>query len=352
MNLDDLSLFQKLDTHNLIADINALPDQLEHAWERGHALPLPQMPRPRAVLLCGMGGSAVSADLLAGYAAPDCAVPLIVHRAYDLPGWAHGPDTLVIAISYTGETEETFAAYEQARERGCTRLAITTGGKLAQLAQADGSPLWLLDYPVLPRAAAGYVFGLLLAALCRLDLLPDPAADYQEMLAALRSQAERLRPESPIRQNPAKRLAGQMMGRIAVIYGADAFEPSARRWKNQINENAKTCATFEALPEADHNSLAGIMNPEVALSNIAVVFLMGKANHPRNELRLDFTRQIFMSQGINTDVVIAEGESRLAQIWTVTQYGDYVSYYLAMAYGEDPLPVEAIAMMKAALANT
>jgi glucose/mannose-6-phosphate isomerase len=243
------------------------------------------------------------------------------------------------------------STYQQAQSRGCSSLAVTTGGKLGQMARAAGAPLWEINYPVLPRAAAGFLFGLFIAALYRLDLLPDPSADYQEMLAALRQQQEMIWPESPIRQNSAKRLAGQMVGRCVVLFGADALEPAARRWKNQINENAKTFAWFETLPEADHNALAGIMNPEAALSSVAVVFLVSKANHPRNQIRLDFTRQILMSQGINTDVVVAQGQSRLAQIWTITHYGDYTSYYMAMAYGEDPLPVDALAMMKQALAS-
>lgn len=351
MNLDDLSAFQRLDTQNMIAPINALPDQLEDGWKQGMSLDLPRISRPRAVLLCGMGGSAVSADLLVGYAAPICPLPLIVQRDYDLPAWASGPETLVIVTSNSGNSEEMLSVYQQAQARGCARLAITTGGKLAETAQAAGDPLWTFEFQGQPRAAAGITFGLLLAALHRLSVLPDPSADFQETLSALRSQREQLRPESPIAKNPSKRLAGQMVGRIPVIFAADAHVAAARRWKNQINENAKTCAQFEILPEADHNTLAGINNPEAGLSNIAVVFLMGSANHPRNQLRLDFTRQIFMTQGINTDVVVALGHSRLAQIWTLVQYGDYTSYYLAMAYGEDPTPVDALVMMKEALAS-
>ncbi len=351
MNLDDLAAFQNLDANHMIAHINALPQQLEDAWNTGMTLDLPAMPKPRAVLLCGMGGSAIASDVIAGYASNICPVPLVVHRDYDLPAWAGGPDTLVVAASHSGNTEETLSAYQQALERGCSTLAVTTGGKLAQMAQAAGAPVWLFKSTSQPRAAAGLSFGLLMAALHRLDVLPDPSADYQEMLSALRSQQESLLPEVPAARNPAKRMAGQMVGRVMVVFGADILVPAARRFKGQINENAKACALFEILPEGNHNTLAGIMNPDGSLSHLMMLFLTGSANHPRNQMRLDFTRQIYMTQGINTDTISAAGEGKLAQVWTVMHFGDYTSYYLAMAYGEDPTPVEVLTVMKEALSS-
>jgi len=318
----------------------------------GLSLPLPEFKGLRGVIITGMGGSAIGADLLSAYTASSCSVPLVVHRDYDLPAWANGPQTLVIAASHSGETEETLAAFQLAQSRGCQCLIISTGGKLSSLGEAVGVPVWHFQYTGQPRSAVGFSFSLMMTALYRLGLIPDPTADLRETLHAMGNQQTNLLAEVPVAFNPAKRMAGQLVGRIAVIIGADYMAPVARRWKSQISEVAKAWGQFEFLPEADHNSLAGLNNPDAALSHIMALFITAPENHPRNQIRLDFTRQIFMTQGINTDTIQARGEGRMAHIWTALHFGDYTAYYLAMAYGEDPTPVDAITMLKAAMNNT
>lgn len=349
MNLDDVNTFQTLDPSNMIGEINNLPQQLLDAWELGKSLPLPAWEGIQRVFIAGMGGSAIGADLLAAYAAPLCPVPLVVHRDYALPAWVRGAETLVIASSHSGNTEETLAVFEEALGRGCRLLVITTGGKLAQMGRQHGAPVWQFNHSGQPRAAAGYSFGLLAAALHRLRLLPDPSADLQNAVQAMRSQQANLAPETPVVRNPAKRMAGQLVGRMVTVFGSDYLAPVARRWKGQISELAKSWGQFEFLPEADHNTLAGLNHPERALDQAIVLFLAAPGNHPRNRLRSDFTRQIFMTQGINTDTVQAVGDCPLAHIWTALHYGDYTAYYLAMAYGEDPTPVEALIALKDAM---
>jgi len=342
MDLEDVGAFAVLDTQNMMDQIFVLPQQLEDAWNLGMTLPLPEAQELGSIVITGVGGSATGADLLTAYAAPTCPLPGTVQRGYDLPAWARGPQTLVIAASYSGNTEETLAAFEQALASGCPTLVICTGGRLAQVAADAGCPTWLFQHTGQPRAAVGYTFGLLLAAFTRLGLLPDPSRELRETLHAMRNQQTNLLPEVPIAFNPAKRLAGQMFGRWVVVLAADHIEPVARRWKGQISEIAKAWGQFEFLPEADHNSLAGLINPEAALAQTMALFLDAPSNHPRNLLRLDLSRQIFMEQGVNTDSIHARGETRMAHMWTLLHYGDYVSYYLAMAYGEDPTPVDIL----------
>lgn len=351
MNLDDLNLFQKLDAQDMMGYINGLPDQLQTAWDLGSSLSLPEMPGVRHVLIAGMGGSAIGADLLAAYVAPLCRVPVVVHRDYDLPAWVQGAETLVICSSHSGNTEETLSIFEQAQSRGCRGLVVTTGGKLAAQAEESGVPVWKFEFPGQPRAAVGYSFGLLLAVLSRLNLIPDPRGDLEQTVQAMRQQQANLLPEVPVVRNPAKRLAGQMVGRAVVVFGSDYLAPVARRWKGQVSEIAKAWSQFEFLPEADHNTLAGLNNPEPALSQMIALFLQAPSNNPRNRLRLELTRQIFMMQAINTDFVNAQGEGPMAHIWTLLHFGDYLSYYLAMAYGEDPTPVDALVMLKAELSK-
>jgi len=273
INLDDASAFKEIDRSDMLSHIAGLPSQLQSAWDLGGELPLPAWEGIERVVVAGMGGSAIGADLVSAYTASTCRVPLVVHRNYGLPAWAEGSGTLVIASSHSGNTEETLDAFKTAVARGCLTLALATGGELARSRQASGSPLWRFEHEGQPRAAVGFSAGLLLAALSRLGLIPDPGKELRDAVQAMGVQAETLGPDVPAANNPAKRMAGQLCGRWVTVVGADLLEPVARRWKTQINEVAKAWSSFEALPEADHNTLAGSANPEDAVAHTMVLFL-------------------------------------------------------------------------------
>jgi len=347
MNLDDYKTFKELDPSNMLAEIAGLPDQLLKAWALGQTFNLPARENITRVLIAGMGGSAIAADFLAAYIAPLSAVPVIVHRDYDLPAWATGPNTLVIASSHSGNTEETLSAFASAVENKCQILAVTTGGQLAQNAIEAGAVLWQFDHHGQPRAAVGYSFGLLLAAFSRLGLTPDPAAELQNAAQSMKKQSAMIAPEIAAMDNPAKRLAGQCVDRWVVVLGAGIMTPVARRWKGQISEVAKAWAQFEFIPEANHNTMAGVVHPEATLANTMILFLRSKVNHPHNQSRINLTKEIFMLEGLGTDFVDVQGDSRLAQMWTMLHFGDYLAYYLAMAYQVDPTQVAAIEDLKA-----
>jgi len=342
MDLNDYTSFLNIDKQNYLAEIESLPSQLENAYQQGLSMSLPEWKGLRGVLIAGMGGSAIGADLVAAYTAPTCSVPIGVLRNYPLPAWAQGPETLVVASSHSGNTEETLAVFEQAVERKCRILALSTGGKLAESARVWNTPLWTFEHHGQPRAAVGYSFGMLLALMSHLELIPDPAGELSGAVSAMRSQQASLQKEVPVVRNPAKREAGQLIGRWVMVFGADILEPVARRWKTQLNELAKAGAQFEALPEADHNALAGLMQPEQALSNTMALFLRARSYHPRNLLRAELTKQAYMLEGLNTDFIDAQGETPLAQQWTALHFGDYVAYYLAMLYDTDPTPIAAL----------
>jgi len=351
MNLDDLDRINQLDSMDMLAHIQRLPAQLEGAYHTGLQLPLPEMGNIEHILIAGMGGSAIGADLLARYVAPLSPVPVSVFRDYELPAWVHGPHTLVIASSHSGNTEETLSAYEMAQKRGCRTLAITTNGKLAHLAEKNGLTVWTFEHHGQPTAAVGHSFGYLLAAMVRLGLIPDPQAEFTEALSVMRQQQVDLEPSVPVVKNPAKRLAGQLFGRWVTILASGYLAPVARRWKMQISELAKAWAQFEFIPEADHNTLAGVVNPIDILTRTMTIFLRSPSDHPRNFLRSNLTRQGFMIAGLNTDTFDAKGRSPLAHIWSALHFGDYVAFYMAMAYGVDPTPVEALESFKAALSS-
>ncbi len=352
MDLDDLQGFKQLDRQNMLAEIDGLPHQLGSAWELGLRMHMPEAPAGKyaSMVISGMGGSAIGADLLAAYAAPTCSIPVIVHRDYGLPAHARGPNTLVIASSHSGETEETLDSFEAALRSDCTVVAVCTGGELGRRAREHKVPLWQFEHKGQPRAAVGFSFGLLLALLFRSDLIPDPSADLLEAVQAMKALQENLRPEIPVAKNPAKRYAGQLIGRWVTVMGASLLAPVARRLKTQINEVAKAAGNFEFIPEADHNTLAGTMHPEeVLMPHTMNLFLRAPSDHPRNRKRIDLTKQTFMVEGLNTDFLDASGNSRLAHMWTLILFGDYMAYYLAMAYDVDPTPVEALSTFKASM---
>lgn len=352
MNLDDHALFANIDLQDMHAHIDGLPSQLDAAWDLGNSLPLPTWEGIEKVLVAGMGGSAIGADLVAAYISTQCPVPVAVHRNYSLPAWADGENTLLIASSHSGNTEETISSFNAAQERNCRVLALTTGGKLAELIQDSGGVLWQFEHHGQPRAAVGFSAGLLLAAFSRLGLIPNPESEIRDAVDAMRHQQENLRPEVPASGNLAKRLAGQIYGRWVAIFGADILEPVARRWKCQISEIGKAWGQFEGLPEVDHNTLAGLMFPEAALTQTMALFLRSPSYLPRNMLRTDLTKSTFMVEGLNTDFIDAQGDTLLAQQWTALHLGDYTAYYLAMAYEVDPTAIPTIDMLKGQMSSS
>jgi glucose/mannose-6-phosphate isomerase len=352
-DLDDRDRMRAVDREGMLAHIDLLPDQLEQAWRLAPTLPLPNSHRqPRQIVLAGMGGSAIGGDLIAALIGSTAPVPLIVVRGYDLPAYVTGPDTLVIASSFSGNTEETLSAADQALERHVRLLALTTGGQLAAHAQSHGYPLWQFDYQGQPRAALGWSFGLLIGLAHRLNLAPHVETDLAGTVALLREQKTIYGVDNPATQNPAKRGAGQLMGRIPVIYGGGIFEPVARRWKTQLNENAKVWSQYEGMPEANHNTVAGISLPSELMCNTVALFITSSEyDHPRVRLRHDWTLKLCLENGIMTDRFYPKGPSALAQMGHAIQYGEYMSFYTAMAYGVDPTEIAPITELKQHLAQ-
>ena len=351
MNLDDLAYFQSIDRAGMLAHIEGFPGQLQAAWALGQSLPLPDLAGVTQVVLAGVGGSVTGGALLAALTAQECRIPFTLCRDYDLPGWAAGPQTLVIGASHTGRHEEALSAFRGAASRGARLLALTTGGPLAGLAREAGGAIWEYAYAGPPRAALGYTFALPLALFCRAGWIPDKTAELTGALAALREQQKSLRAESPVTRNPAKRMAGQFMDRYVLLFGSGFMGAVARRWKTQVNENAKAWAQSEELPEMDYDSVVGVTHPEALVTKYMALFLESDYAGPRNQLRSRFTRELFMTSGFNTDVVRGVGPTPLAQLLTGLHYGDYVSYYLAMAYGVDPTPVEPIEAIRERMAG-
>lgn len=350
MNLNDLDHFKKTDTQNMLAQIDELPDQLQTAWELGQAQTLPDFSGIQNIVIAGMGDSALAAELTTASISSSIRLPVTVHRNYGLPAFANGKGTLVVCVSHSGSTEETLDAFETALKTKCRLLVISTGGELTKRASENNVPVWKYDHKGRANASIAFPFGFLLSLFSRLGFIPDPAADVAEAVAMMKRSQQHIVADVVAAKNPAKRYAGQLVGRWVTFVGTETIAPVARRWKMQVNQLAKAGANFEIIPEANHNTLLATLNPNPTLNaHTMTLFMRSPADHPRNRLRSDIMRQTFMLEGLNTDVIDARGESVIAHLWTLILFGDYMAYYLAMAYGADPSEDSAFASFKDAL---
>ncbi len=351
MDLDRPETYAAVDAAGMLAHLEALPRQLEDAWALAQQFAAPdRYGAAESIVVAGMGGSAIGADLVAGLTADSLRVPLVIWRDYGLPAWV-GPRTLVIASSYSGGTEETLSAVEQALAVGAPVAAITTGGALAGRLAAADHPVLRFEYPAQPRAALGYALVLLLGLLTRLGYLPDQTAAVRAAGAAARAAAARLGPDVPVAANGAKQLAAALEGRLAVVYGGGFLAAVARRWKGQLNENAKHWAFFEQLPELDHNAVMGYQFPAAAARELLVIFLDSPLLPARLRLRATVTAELLARQEVEYRTVDAWGDGPLAQLVAAVAYGDWTSYYRALLNRVDPTDIAAIDYLKARLAE-
>jgi glucose/mannose-6-phosphate isomerase len=320
--------------------VAALPDQLRWAA----SVDPPPMDPATTALVAGMGGSGISGDVASVIAAAE-GRRVTVHKSYGLPGWAES-ETL-IAVSHSGNTEETIAAFEAARRAGMATGSVSTGGRLAAAAAEAGAPhLTIPDSPQ-PRAAFGHLAGAVLRLLERAGVLgPQSAA----LLEAAEVVEELLAGPG---KDVADRVADAALGRLVVVYGADGLGAvAAGRWKTQINENAKTPAYWATLPEANHNEIVGwTARPGLAASAIAAVFLEDPDDHPRVRLRSRLTRELMDGVVPVAGVVQSHGSGTLARLMSLAVIGDLVSVRLAEAAGVDPVPVDVIEELKRRLAE-
>jgi glucose/mannose-6-phosphate isomerase len=344
------------DASDMQSAIASLPQQLEEGYAQARAeladVDLGRAAaggaRPTGVVVCGMGGSAIGADVVLA-CVPALAVPAVVVRGYDLPAWVDS-GTLVVAVSYSGDTEETLSCLQAALERGCAPLCVASGGALAALAVERGLPLVRVSGGLQPRAALGRLAVPLAAALERAGLTEGFSAQVHEAAALVRGMAADFASDVPEELNQAKAIAARLRDHMVLVYGAGLTVPAARRWKTQINENAKAPAAYAELPELDHNEVVGWTAAPELSRRLRVVQLEDEHMPPRVQRRFHLTLAEVEAHAGGVERIVTHGASPLARVLSVLYLGDWVSYYLAGLYGVDPTPVEAIQHMKRLLA--
>ena len=351
VNLDDPVIYRQADSSGMLTHLHNFTEQCRQAWERVMRFDLPpEYKGIDRVIILGMGGSAIGGDVVRRLALAESKTPVWVHRDYGLPPFID-ERTLVIASSYSGNTEETVSAFIHSLKTRAKKLVLTSGGNLKQLADSEGIPVFIIDYQAPPRAAFPHSFIPLLGIFQKLGLLGDKSAELKEGLQILNKLAEDLLETTPLASNPAKQLAAKLCRHLVVIYGAEFLSEVARRWKTQFNENSKTLAFFELFPELNHNAVVGYDFPPEVKDKLFVVLLRSALLNPRNRLRYEATTQLLAKAKIKHEVVEAIGAGVLAQVMSLILLGDYTSFYLAVLNRVDPTPIDSIDFVKKYLAQ-
>jgi glucose/mannose-6-phosphate isomerase len=338
-----------VDASSQLADVTGLPEQLRDAAWKVESAQIKPFDSAGGLIVAGMGGSAIG-GLLAKAALGDRASrPIGVTRSYELPAWAT-PDTAVLCSSYSGDTEETLACYEAAGALGAPRVVATTGGRLADLARADGVPIIPVAGGYQPRAAVAYmtVAALEVAALC--GAAPSVRSEVDVAAAHAEALVAEWGPDGDD-GSLAKSLARDLADTVPLVAGSGITAPVAYRWKTQINENAKMHAFAHELPELDHNEIVGWSRPQEGVP-FAAVFLDDAYLHPRARQRIALTCELIEPAAAAVRVVETRGETPTERVISLVLLGDLVSLYIAVLRGVDPEPVEVIERLKAQLAQT
>jgi len=344
--LDQPERWMSVDPQSMRSLLESFPEQVQTAVRAGRNLALPECRDIKVIIVTGLGGSAIGGDLARSITESQVKIPIIVNRNYVLPEFV-GASSLVFACSYSGNTEETLSAYEQARRSGASIICITSGGHLERLAAANGHPLLRLPGGLPPRAALGHSLIALLAALQAMQIVPDMAESMLEAVDLLKKLRDKYGSANPESSNPAKNLARSLCGKIVAVYGSNGImESAAYRWRSQIAENAKNLSFHHVLPEMNHNELVGWLYPEEALRHIGVILLRDKGDHPQVQRRFDLTRNLIAEKAGVLHEVWSEGSSILARVLSAIYLGDFISLYLAYLNNINPTPVAVIDFLK------
>jgi len=286
------------------------------------------------IIICGMGGSALPANMLITYYLDELKIPVFSHRSYNLPAQAD-KKSLIVAISYSGNTEETISAYQQAVEKGFKVAAIATGGKLKELAEKNNMPIAVIPTTAKqPRFALGYQSAALLKILANSGAIEDKSEEILET-------AKRLNPTQS--EELGKEMAKKLVDKIPVVYASSKLRILARIWKIKLNENSKIMAFWNYFPELNHNEMVGLTNLK---GNFHFLVLQDKDDHEGIQKRMELFADLAKEKGADVDVIQIEGKNTLEKMWNCLLLSDWVTYYLAREYGEDPTPVKIVEEFK------
>ena len=346
--LDDAAALRAGDPQGMLAAFADIGPQLRTAYAEARTSAIPFAGEVGGVAVCGMGGSAAAGDVTAAAFADRATIPIVTLRGYGVPR-GYGEEHLVLCVSYSGDTEETVAAFAQARARGCTAVAVCGGGALAAAARDADLPAVLIptDAPV-PRAGLGSLVGGVLGSLVAAGALSGVDDEVDAAATTLDRLAEELGPEAT--SNEAKDVAAWVGERIPLVWGSEGVSAAAAwRWKTAFNENAEVPSFASALPELDHHEVVGWTAKRG--EGFCLLILREAGEHGRVQARLDATLEEIADSGLEWREVLARGETPLARCLSLALVGDLASAYHALARGIDPAAMHPLVRIKERLSR-
>lgn len=342
----DNKIISQLDSQHMLESIDQLAKQVEHAWQAVQKIEVPSTYRDcNKVVVFGMGGSALGADIAQSLFADQLSVPIIIHNDYTIPHWVDS-STLAIVSSYSGTTEETVEVTKHITDKTSNIMVITTGGPLQEFMEQGGYPGYIIE-PTYnpcgqPRIAVGYATIGLLGLLQAVGMVSFTGQDVDDIVHFLDGNRELIRDE-------AIKVVAEMTGRLPYFIGSQFLAGNIHVVTNQVNENGKQLAVRNLIPELNHHLLEGMLHPVEVAKQVHPIFVESNLYHPRNQKRYHVTKQVLDKQGISYSTFLSTGRSELLQCFEVLQWGSYVSFYIAMANQVDPSPIPWVDFFKDAL---
>jgi glucose/mannose-6-phosphate isomerase len=334
------------DSADMFSILSAFPEQIAEAFEIGSNIePSKDLSSVQNIIITGLGGSAIGGDLLRSYLQYEIKVPVTINRNYFLPAYA-GSNTLVIVSSYSGETEETLSAYNDAKSKGCRIVCVSSGGKLTLQAENDGYLVIKVPRGYQPRCALAFSFFTLLLFFTKNGLVPSRDKEIIRLIEVMKERSN-LYTDFESGKNAAEKIASHLIGKVPIIYSSnDLLDIVNLRWRGQFAENAKTLSFGNYFPELNHNEIVGWQENSEFLRNFAVLYLIDREDNPRIIKRQKITKEILEKyRGLDLEIE-SEGNSKLERIFDLVYLGDWISYYLAVLNKVDPAPIEKINLLK------
>jgi glucose/mannose-6-phosphate isomerase len=307
--------------------------------------------KPQAIIVSGMGGSAIGGELLKDWTRDRITVPVEVCREYSVPAYAD-KKTLVVVVSYSGETEESLSAFLDAVKRKCMVVCVSSGGALREFAEKLNVPHLLVPTGMAPRATLPYLFIPLTVLLEKFGLVSDVSSEVSETVKMLKLVSEANSPEKPLGGSFSKTLASNICGTVPVVYGFGFYRAVAQRFKTQFNENSKIPAKWEFFPELDHNEIVGWEAVSDLAEDFSAIFIRDDNESDSIRERIEATKELMLKESVKAFEVRSQGKSALAKMSSVICIGDFTSVYLAILRGLDPTPVKSISFLKEKIKQT
>ena len=343
--------FKSVDPQNMFQSIYDFPDHILRAIEIGKMMNFNHSYNGiKNIVIAGMGGSAIGGDVAKVLTNKELEVPLFISRNYKLPNWVN-KNTLVICSSYSGNTEETIASFDDAKNKGASIIGISTGGNLTKKLNKYGLDSISIPNNLQPRAALGFSLVPILFILNKLDFIgSDVLDDINAGVILLKKLRDKYSNEN--NNNLSYSIAKNIYNTIPIIYAENNnCEVIAVRWKGQLSENSKMLAYHNELPEMNHNEIVGWENNNDLIKNCSVIWLSDKSDYPRTVIRMKASRDIIGHLAKHHEIISVDGDSRTVRLLHLIHLGDWISFWCAVLHGTNPNPVEKIDKLKTILSK-